>query len=103
VLFKYGGLKQVKLVDYQALDDSPAMLRALVSWALDRCRSEGIHIFEHTGRWLEKGEFFDTEAPYRRKLPSWQYFYRMNNPGLRAALHDRNVWNPSLFDGDATL
>jgi hypothetical protein len=97
------GLKQVKLVDYQALDANPGILGILVSWALDRCRSEGIQIFEHTGRWLEKGEFFQTEAPYRRKLPSWQYFYRVNNPGLKTVLSEKNVWAPFLFDGDATL
>ncbi len=97
------GIKQLKLVDYQALDGSPAMLGTFVSWALKRCRSEGIHILEHTGRWLEKGEFFGNAAPYRRKLPSWQYFYRISNPALKAALSDKNVWAPSLFDGDATL
>lgn len=97
------GINQVKLVDYRALYDSPPMLPAFVSWALDRCRSEGIHIFEHTGRWLEKGEFFETVAPYRRKLSSWQYFYRMNNPALRAVSSEKTLWAPSLFDGDATL
>jgi hypothetical protein len=97
------GIKQVKLVDYQSLDGSPAMLGALVSWAFERCRSEGIHILENTGRWLEKGEFFTNAAPYRRKLPAWQYFYRINNPALGAPLSDKNAWAPSLFDGDATL
>jgi hypothetical protein len=96
------GIKQVKLVDYQALDGSPDMLGPFMPRALKRCRSEDIHILEHTGRWLEKGESFESAAPYRRKLPSWQYFYRINNPGLRAALSE-NVWGPSLFDGDATL
>jgi hypothetical protein len=97
------GIKQVKLVDYQALDGSPDMLGPFMTRALKRCRSEDIHILEHTGRWLEKRESFESAAPYRRKLPSWQYFYRVNNPGLRAALSDKNVWGPSLFDGDATL
>jgi hypothetical protein len=97
------GLKQVKLVDYQALDGSPALLGPIVFWALERCRSEGIHMLEHSGRWLEKGEFFEQAAPYRRKLPSWQYFYRINNPALTPTLSDKNVWAPSLFDGDATL
>jgi hypothetical protein len=97
------GVKQVKLVDYQSLDASPAMLGIFVSWALQRCRAEGIHILEHTGRFLADGEFFETVAPYRRKLPSWQYFYRINNPALKAALSDKHAWAPSLFDGDATL
>ena len=97
------GIKQVKLVDYQALVDSPAMIGAFVSWALARCRAEGIHILEHTGRWLEKDEFFAQAAPYRRKLASWQYFYRISDPSLRAPLSDEHTWAPALFDGDATL
>ena len=97
------GLKQAKLVDYQALDGTQLMLGPFMSWALKRCRSEGIHILEHSGRWMEDGEFFEQAAPYRRKLPSWQYFYRVNNAALRPALSDKNAWAPSLFDGDATL
>jgi hypothetical protein len=60
-------------------------------------------MLEHTGRWLEKGEFIETAAPYRRKLATWTYFYRANNPELREILNDRQVWAPSLFDSDATL
>jgi hypothetical protein len=97
------GITQVKLVDYQSLDNSPTMLEPILAWTLERCRSEGIHMLEHTGRWLEKGEWFDEAAPYRRKLPAWQYFYRVHNPTLRQQLGNKHAWAPSLFDGDATL
>jgi len=97
------GIKQVKLVDYQSLDNVPTMLEPILAWALERCRSEGIHMLEHTGRWLEKGEFFDAAAPYRRTLPAWQYFYRVHNPALKQPLRNKHTWAPSLFDGDATL
>ncbi|PYU97734.1 MAG: hypothetical protein DMG10_30105 [Acidobacteria bacterium] len=60
-------------------------------------------MLEHTGRWMEKGQFIETAAPYRRKLPTWTYFYHANNPELRGLLNSRQVWTPSLFDGDATL
>lgn len=96
------GIKQVKLVDYQSLDNRPTMLEPILAWTLEKCRSEGIHMLEHTGRWLEKGEFFDA-APYRRKLPAWQYFYRVHNPTLGQQLGNKHTWAPSLFDGDATL
>ena len=97
------GFKQVKLVDYQSLEDGASMLEPLLSWTLRRCRSEGVHMLEHTGRWMEKGQFIETAAPYRRKLPTWTYFYHANNPELRGLLNSRQVWTPSLFDGDATL
>jgi hypothetical protein len=91
------------LVDYQSLEASTSMLEPVLSWTLKRCQSEGVHMLEHTGRWLEKGEFIETAAPYRRKLSTWTYFYRANNPELRELLNDRQVWAPSLFDSDATL
>lgn len=96
-------IKQVKLVDYQSLDGSTSMLEVFVAWALKKCRSEGIHILEHTGRWLRENEFFQKAAPYKRTLPAWQYFYRINNPALTSALSDPQVWAPFLYDGDATL
>ena len=97
------GFKQVNLVDYLSLEDSTSMLEPLLAWTLRRCRSEGVHVLEHTGRWMEKGEFIETAAPYRRKLGTWSYFYHTNNPELRVLLNSRQVWTPSLFDGDATL
>jgi len=97
------GFKQVNLVDYLSLEEGTSMLEPLLAWTLRRCRSEGVHVLEHTGRWMEKGEFIETAAPYRRKLGTWSYFYHTNNPELRVLLNSRQVWTPSLFDGDATL
>ena len=80
------------------------MLSPLLSWALKRCREEGIHMLVNVGRWLEEGELIEAIAPYRRKLTtSWAYFYRANNPGLAERLRDRRAWAPSLFDGNASL
>jgi len=56
-------------------------------------------MLEHTGRWLEKGEFIETAAPYRRKLSTWTYFYAQIIE-LRELLNDRQVWAPSLFDSE---
>ena len=97
------GLKRLSLVDFQSLDGSNGLLSPFLNWALRRCRNEGIHMLENVGRWLEKGELIKTVAPYRRKLPTWSYFYRANSPGLAESLKDPRAWAPSLFDGDASL
>jgi hypothetical protein len=97
------GLKRVRLVDFQSLDGGIALLVPLLSWAVRKCRDEGTHVLESVGRWLEKGELLDLIAPYRRRLPTWRYFYRANNAGLAESLRDRRAWTPSLFDGDASL
>ncbi len=97
------GLKRVRLVDFQSLDGRPTLLLSLVSWALQKCRAEGIHVLEYFGCWLEKGELLDTVAPYRRRLPAWIFMYRAADPALAESLKDRQVWAPSLYDGDASL
>jgi hypothetical protein len=97
------GLTRVRLVDFQSLDGSTALLSPMLSWALRRCRAEGIHVLETSGPWLERGQLLDIVAPYRRRLSTWRYVFRANNPGLAERLSDRRVWAPSLFDGDASL
>jgi hypothetical protein len=97
------GLKRIRLVDFQSLDGTTALLEPLLSWALRKCRDEGIHLLENVGRWLEKQEFMETVAPHQRKLEAWRFVYRANNPSLAASLREPRAWAPSLFDGDATL
>jgi hypothetical protein len=97
------GFKQVRLVDFQSLDGGTALLSPLLSWAHGKCREGGVHTLANIGRWLEKGEWLEGIAPYRRKLPSWVYFYRANDAGLAESLSGPRAWAPSLFDGDANL
>lgn len=97
------GLTRMRLVDFQSLDGTTALLEPLLCWALRKCRTEGVHMLEIVGCWLEKGAFIETVAPYRRKLESWRFLYRANNPSLATTLQDPRTWAPFLFDGDAAL
>lgn len=97
------GLKRVRLVDFQSLDGTNALLGPLLSWALRKCRDEGIHMLENVGRWLGKGELIDNVAPHRRRLSTWTYVYRANSPSLAEGLKERTVWDPSLFDASGSL
>ena len=96
------GFKRVRLVDFQSLDGSAALLTPMLCWAARKCRDEGIHMLEILGRYLDEKDLVST-ASYRRKLSSWTYFYRANNPELAARLTDQRAWAPSWFDGDASL
>jgi hypothetical protein len=97
------GLRRMLLVDYQSIDGNTELLSPILCWALRRCRNERIHILDSVGRWLEKGELFETFAPHRRTLDSWTYFYRAADPALAGSLRNRDAWAPSLFDGDSSL
>jgi hypothetical protein len=94
---------RMRLADFQSLDDGVELLPALLSWALRRCRADGIHTLEVLGSWLGEGELLEHAAPHPRALPTWKFFYRANTPALAARLRDPKAWAPSLYDGDATL
>ncbi len=96
------GLTRMRLVDYQNLD-SEDHLPVLLNVALQRARAQGIHTVEHVGCDLPKMRSFDAFAPYRRKLPSWPYYFKAADATIDAALRDRQAWDPSTFDGDASL
>jgi hypothetical protein len=97
------GLTRMRLVDYQTLDPDQDYLPALLDAAIARCKTEGIHTLEHVGGALPKMTTFDQNAPYRRKLPAWPYYYHAADPALNVKLRDPAVWDPSTFDGDASL
>jgi len=75
----------------------------LICHALARCRREGIHMLECIGFAPDKQRVIEALAPHRRKLSSWRYFYKATNRQLAQTLKDPGVWDPSCFDGDASL
>lgn len=96
-------LKRIRLIDYQALDGSTSKLVPMLSWALDRCRKEGIHMLETIGFRKDKRNVISNFAPNERKLPCWLYYYKTRDRSLANKLSDSNAWDPSQFDGDASL
>src|SRR5437016_4936645 len=66
------------LEDEQSLENGPSMLGSLLSWILRKCRSEGNHMLEHTGRWLEKGGIHGS----RRTLPVEIHIFIVQKSGI---------------------
>jgi len=96
-------LKRMRLVDFQSLDGNSDLLLPLLCHALARCRREGIHMLEAIGFPPEKQRIIDSLSPNWRKLESWLYFYKAAQRPLADCLKDPQVWDPSCFDGDASL
>ena len=91
------GLKRVRLVDYQSLVDGAGPLRSLLARMIEICAKTGIQMLEDLGCAFAGGL-----APHQRKLSSWLYYYKAS-PALTERLRDPAIWEPSLYDGDATL
>ena len=90
----YGGVTRMRLADFQSID--PAVTsRELLRWAFARCRAAGIQVLEIVGD--------GAGAPFRRRLPHWAFYYKTADPALAGILRDPRVWEPSSFDGDASL
>lgn len=96
-------LKRLRLVDFQCLTGFDDLVRPMISRMLQLCRREGIAIAENVGRWLESSGRSGVRAPYQRKMKSWIFYYKTSNPELSAALTGPGVWQPTSFDGDASL
>ncbi len=96
-------LKRVRLVDFQVLDGNTEALIPLLAWALEACEKEGIHMLEAYGFRPDKQRVIDRIAPHRRQLPAWFYFYKVWNKEFAQEFRNPDIWDPSHYDGDATL
>ena len=97
------GVRRMRLIDYQTLEPDVDLLPELLQAALRRCAAEGFYVLEHLGCGLPKMRSFDHFAPYRRKLPNWPFYYHAADPALAAELRRPEAWDPSTFDGDASI
>lgn len=96
-------LTKVRLVDFQGLSSDMEVLAAMLGWGLTQCQKEGIHMLEASGFCPEKQNVMDWRAPRRRQFPGWCYFYKSVDVALEPELRNPAAWDPSHFDGDATL
>jgi hypothetical protein len=95
------GIPRMQLVDYQTFEPNEDLLPGLLQVALRRCAKENLLVLEQMGCGVPKLASFDHYAPYRRKLRSWCYYFKATNPAIHAELSRPEVWDPSMFDGDA--
>jgi hypothetical protein len=97
------GVRRMRLIDYQTLESDIDLLPGLLRAALRRCVVEDLYALEHLGCGLPKMSSLDRLAPYRRRLPNWPVYYHAADPALAAELRSPETWDPSSFDGDASL
>ena len=99
------GLKRVRLVDFQCLEQvrAPDLLAAMLKVAICRCQQESIHMLEVIGLTPELEKKLEHLSPHRRPLPTWMSYYKPNNASLAENLKNTALWEPSLFDGDSSL
>ena len=96
------GVRRMRLIDYQTVETDTDLLPGILRVVLQHCAAEDLYVLEHVGRGLPKMQAIDQFA-HRRKLPNWKFYYHAANPALHAELSKPEVWDPSQFDGDASI
>ena len=97
------GLKRARIVDLIARGDCPTTLRALIAAAYRHAREQQVHVLEMLGFPRPVRAVALTLRPFRRRLPTWPFWYRALSPELRPALDSEAAWYASPLDGDAAL
>jgi len=95
------GTTRMLLVDVQTLPGEEPAVVPMVEQIIDGCRREEIEVLESFGLSDEKRALLEQLAPFHRSLPSWMFFYSCRDGALARSLASPQVWDPSLFDGDA--
>ena len=98
------GLKRAKLADLQALGDHrESVILSLISHGLEICKVKKIHVLEIIGFEEGKRQVIKKLVTRQRKLPNWPYFYKAKEKSLAVILENKDYWDPSIIDGDASL
>ncbi len=102
-IFTEEASRNVRLVDYQNIDNEVDLLSGFIKMALRRATAEGFCRLQHIGLGLPKFRAFDEHAFYKRVGETWSFFFRAADSKLDAELHRPEFWDPSDYDGDSSL
>ncbi|MFY9720289.1 MAG: hypothetical protein WAK16_11685, partial [Candidatus Cybelea sp.] len=78
------------------------LLEDFLAVALRRCVAEDVCVLDRSGLGVSNMRAFDESAPYRRKQ-AWPFWYRISNPALADKLLQSRFWEPTEYDGDASI
>ena len=96
-------LDRYHLVDLQVLEPRPETIEPLMAGALELARSEGIGMLDVVGLDLPKRRILERLHPYVRSTKRSPYWYKSLRTVDGLDLESSEVWDPTLFDGDATI
>jgi len=96
-------LRRSKVADLFVLNDDVAVIEALLAAAYQHARKAGSHVLEIIGFPQSIRRICAQGKPYRRRLPSWPFWYGVKGETLNAELASKAAWYLTPYDGDTTL
>jgi len=100
---KETGRKELTMADLQVASEDAKYVQSLVSGALHAARRLGVDIVEITGLSAVKRRVMEQFRLRSKRRDHCPFFYRARDPALHAALRHPEPWDPSRYDGDASL
>src|SRR5262249_40386995 len=95
-----GELRRLEVVDLQARDDEPALVRAVMQGALGLARERGVHLVALSGHNDVKRAALRTLGPHVKATSGWPLYTKASEPPLAEPLRSGAAWDLSLYDGD---
>ena len=92
-----------QIVDLQVLSNNDDNILKLLEAAMSHCRLKKIDILEIVGFSEAKRKNFYSLAPYKRKFGCIPFLYKAQKNELKKILAYSALWDPCLYDGDASL
>tara|TARA_B100000768_G_C11256089_1_gene366455 strand:+ start:552 stop:1688 length:1137 start_codon:yes stop_codon:yes gene_type:complete len=92
-----------QIVDLQVLSNNGDDTLRLLAGAMSHCKIKEVNILEIVGFSEVKREFFHSLAPYKRKFECFPFLYKAQSQELKRTLACNTLWDPCLYDGDASL
>jgi hypothetical protein len=97
------GWHRYRIADLQTLYPEPGLVESLLASALDYAREQKAHVLEAVGLDAFPRETLEHLRPLRRSMTVWPAWYRVARPVEGLDFENPEVWDFSLFDGDATI
>ena len=91
----------MELVDLQALDDDPGVVREVMTGVLRLARERDVHLVALTGHNESKRDALLALRPHVKETPGWPLYYKAADVSLTVPLRSSAAWDISLYDGDA--
>ena len=89
------GLRSLRIVDYQTVEEDTDLLPGLIRTALERGGANGVHILEILGCGIPKMRAFEQFARARSTKASWSFYYRTTDPELEGRAAQRRGVGPA--------
>jgi hypothetical protein len=96
-----GDLRRFEVIDLQALDDDPDIVRETMNGLLRLAHEQGVHLVALTGHNESKRDALLALRPHLKETPGWPLYYKAADAALTVPLRSSGAWDISLYDGDA--